>query len=182
MLQLVIDSVKAGLQYEVDQQAHGKACVDSMKLAATETATTIEQRGRTDISSAGKFGRAWTSGFHSKPKSIGHGVEVVTTMSGRGWRIFQEGRTIHGRPLLWIPLSGTDAKGKAKSRYPDPLVQVQNRAGLPLLISRRDNRPKYFGKESVTIPKKFHLTEIATEEGHKMGERFQVHFMGQING
>lgn len=182
MLRLVIDDNGTGEQYEVDQKAHATAVGEAMTLAGTETADTIEEKGRVDIASAGKFGPAWTKGFHSKPSSTSNGVKVVTTMSGRGWRIFQDGRTLLGRPLLWIPLSGTDADGKPRSKYPDPLVQTLSRKGLPLLVSTRDHRPKYFGKASVTIPKKFHLEEIAKAEGEKMGERFAEHFARMANG
>lgn len=143
--------------------------------AAKETAEAIESKGRDDISSAGNFGPSWTFGF----KSVASGSQVITTMSGkrRGWRTFQEGKTISGRPILWLPLTGTDAKGIPARKYPGGVVQINSqRTGMLLLVSKRDHRPKYHGLTSVTIPKKFHLIEIATEEGNKLGQRFSEHF------
>jgi len=180
VLRLVIDDHDTGKRYNQAQERHAAAVPNAMMAAAVDTATAIESRGRTDITDAGNFGTAWTSGFQSKPSATSDGVLVTTTMTGRGWKIFQYGRTLQGHPLLWIPLSTTDAKGTPMRRYPAQLVQVQSRSGLPLMISRTDNRPKYFGKSTVTIPKKFHLVEIATEEGNRLGERYEDYFNRMI--
>jgi hypothetical protein len=181
VLRLVIDAKDSGERYLGKQERNAKAVGESMKAAGLQTAMVIENRGRADIAQAGNFGPAWTSGFKSKPRALPReGVEVKTTMSGRGWRTFQFGRTLYGHPLLWIPFSGGDAVGVPVKRYPAPLVQVTSGKGLPLLISRADNKPKYFGKSSVNIPKKFHLIEIATAEGGKLGQRYAQIFMRVI--
>lgn len=140
--------------------------------AGVETAVEITNAGREDIASAGKFGPRWTRAFKSQSKDIKGGCVVTTTMGGPHWRIFEEGRVLQGHPLLWIPFSDSDAVGKKHSQYPGGLIQITSRRGLPLLISLRDHKPKYFGKQSVTIPKKFHLTEIAQTIGAKIGDKF----------
>jgi hypothetical protein len=179
MLRVTVDDKKVVDHLEL----HARNVTAAMAAAAQETAEAIETKGREDISQAGNFGPAWTFGFKSTTSETSDGVQVVTTMSGKrhGWRIFQEGKTIAGKPLLWIPLSGTDAKGIPARKYPGGVVQNASRAGTLLLISKRDHRPKYHGMTSVTIPKKFHLIEIATEEGNKLSERFSKNFKKMSN-
>jgi hypothetical protein len=174
LLRVTIDDKK--LQENLEK--HARNVKSATQAAAEETAEATERRGREDIAQAGNFGPSWTFGFKSSASETSDGAEVITTMSGKrhGWRIFQEGKTIAGKPLLWIPLSGTDAKGVPARKYPGGVVQSASRAGVLLLISKRDHRPKYHGMTSVTIPKKFHLIEIATEEGNKMADRFSKHF------
>jgi hypothetical protein len=68
--------------------------------------------------------------------------------------VFQEGRVIHGKPLLWIPLSFSDAVG-IRARDYGPLFRVDRSGKSPLLLSPKDGEPKYSGHEQITIPKKF---------------------------
>ena len=151
----------------------------AMLRAANETAKATQDRGRADIASAGNFGPAWTEGFKSEVSQDNGTVTVSTTMSGKragAWRVFQEGRTMQGRPLLWIPLSWTDAP-KSWRRFPGQLVQVEREGGkAPLLVTQDEGVPMYHGQTSVTIPKKFHLIEIAEEEGRNMRDRYTEEF------
>ena len=75
--------------------------------------------------------------------------------------IFATGGEIHGNPLLWIPLSGTDAAGIRASAFPGGLVSSKYplKGGRPLLFSTSDRQPKYFGIESVNVPKRLHLED-----------------------
>lgn len=171
------------MRITIDNKDSTAAWVDGIDLASAHlseaaheagVATAVEttNAGRQDIASAGRFGSAWTQAFNSASKDIKGGCLVTTTMRGRRWRMFEEGRVVQGHPLLWIPFSKSDAVGKKAASYPGGLVQVTSRGGLPLLISRRDHQPKYFGKTSITIPQKFHLTEISKAIGAKIGEKF----------
>jgi hypothetical protein len=153
------------------------------KSAAEDTVDYVVPRARDDISSAGKFGSKWTGGFKGKVTQGGGFIKVSFTMGGDPpvayWRVFEEGATIHGKPLLWIPLSfATDAKGVSAKDYPGKLFRVDRKSGAaPLLLAAgKPAVPKYFGKESVTIPKKFHLTEIV-QDGAKQLKLFFVERM-----
>lgn len=110
-----------------------------------------------DIRSAGNFGERFLGGLTVKVD----GEAIVTTLDAPGALIFEQGGTIEGNPLLWIPFSGTDAEGVQAKDYGDQLFSVnRNAGGPPLLFSVADRSPKYFGVPSVTIPKKFHIGEI----------------------
>jgi hypothetical protein len=127
-------------------------------FAATKNmiASMIKTASDADIRAAGNFG------------DMGVTVEVDgdtirTTLDDPRGNIFEDGGTIHGNPLLWLPLSGTDAEGIRAGEYPGGLFSVNRKAGgVPLLFSVADRAPKYFGIESVNIPKKFHLADIQT--------------------
>jgi hypothetical protein len=111
----------------------------------------------TDIQNAGRFGSQFLAGLSVEVTDDG----IVTTLDAPGADLFENGGTINGKPLLWLPISGTDAVGIPPSEYGDKLFSVNRTAGgVPLLFSVKDHAPKYFGVPSVTIPKKFHIAEI----------------------
>lgn len=120
-------------------EAWKKAAEGALLDAAKEVAETIQSKGRADMSAAGNFG-SWTSAFTATADGDGGSVEIDVEMTHPFWQVFQYGATIVGKPLLYFK----------------PTKAVGGLAGkpLPLLIS----------KHSVTIPKKFHLIEIATTE------------------
>lgn len=121
----------------------------------------ILQRGRADISSAGKFGSRWTTGL-TAPVTVEEDKIVISVRQQVSyWRVFEYGHITKGRPLLWIPLSfASDAQGKRASEY-GALFRVDRKGGkAPLLLSVKDKQPKYFGKSQVRIPKKFHIVQI----------------------
>jgi hypothetical protein len=52
--------------------------------------------------------------------------------------------------------------------------------GKPLLwIPIKDGRPKYFGKEQVRIPKRFHVLEIGREIGRKLKNFYKRRFVSE---
>ena len=82
---------------------------------------------------------------------------------GRAGMPIDERRSLHS-VLAWARdrfaecLQGPD--GVRARDYGDQLFSVTPKTGRPLLFSLSDKLPKYFGIESVTIPKLFHLREI----------------------
>ncbi len=78
--------------------------------------------------------------------------------------VYETGGEIHGNPLLWIPISGTDAAGIKASEFGDLVSSKYPRlnGGRPLLFSVADREPKYFGIESVTVGKRLHLEDDIT--------------------
>ena len=165
--------------FAADMRNNGTIARKAATSAGKEVAEETQSKGRTDIAQAGRFGPQWTNRLTSKVKETPTGVEVVTSYEGELWRTFQTGKVVHGKPLLWIPLSFSDAKGTRAEDYPGELVRVDRGGGkAPLLISASDREPKYFGKESVTIPKKFHLIEIAQDVGKGLADRYAKNFAG----
>jgi hypothetical protein len=131
-----------------------KAFTAAMNMAAAM----IKQQSDADIAGAGNFGSKWTN---SLKVEVVNRNRITSTLDMEGASIFAKGGIIKGNPMLWIPISGTNAVGTQAKNYPGGLFSVNRKAGgAPLLFSIADKTPKYFGIESVTIPKKFHLGEI----------------------
>ena len=114
-----------------------------------------------DISGAGNFGERWTDGLHVNLEGSMGNMRLYMTHDIDYASIFETGGTIHGNPMLWIPLSGTDAANVRASAFPGGVRggRTPPKTGRPLLFSVTDRKPKYFGIESVQIDRKFNLTE-----------------------
>jgi len=133
----------------------------AMTAAANMAASMIQEKARADIAGSGNFGGDWVTGLQVKVEGEGlKNMRISMTHEKAEARIFEQGGEIEGHPLLWIPISGTDAEGTNVRNYGDGLFSAVSRAGTPLLFSISDKTPKYYGIESVTIPKKWHLSEI----------------------
>lgn len=155
-----------------DQFRHGM--IRNADKVATSAASALKQaevqileRGRRQIASAGNFkSDRWQKGLQAEIKVVPPRDLVLSIRHLVPYfNIFQYGGVIRGKPLLWIPLSYTGLKIRAREygrRY--GLFRVDRKSdGLPLLLSMRDRKPKYFGKESVTMPKKFYVVEICRD-------------------
>jgi hypothetical protein len=130
----------------------------------------IEQQGRADISQAGKFGARWTQGFTAQVTETKETVVITVRESQPFWQVFQYGKVIRGRPLLWIPLPGVSPEARGD------FFQTSRRGNL-LLFKKESGggiTPLRVAKESVTIPKKFHLVEIVREVSQRMGQLYKV--------
>jgi hypothetical protein len=141
------------------------AIARASSLATRATAGVIRQRQQQDIAASGKFGARWIEGLGVQATpSGGYSItnQIIVTHSEPGAVGFEYSATIHGNPLLWIPLSFADPNARAKG-YPGGLFRVDRKSGKPLLLSLRDRKPKFVGVASITIPKKWHLATIATD-------------------
>jgi hypothetical protein len=148
-----------------------------MRMTAQETSENIIALGRQDIASAGRFGSRWMQGLHADVSEGGGSIRISVYHEVPYWRVFEKGATIHGKPMLWIPLSfARDAQGVWARNYPGGLFRVDRQGKAPLLLSRDTKEPKYFGKESVTIPKKFHLAGITRKAAQQVGDLFKQIF------
>jgi hypothetical protein len=151
--------------------------INAAQAATRRAAEEIELEGRADIRAGGNFGSSrWQNGFHAKISFQSRSDMVIRiTHDVRYWVVFEEGRVIRGKPMLWIPLDfATQAQGKLARDFPGKLFRV-NRAGkAPLLLSK--DGPQYFGKEKVTIPKKFHLRETVRQVARQMGTFYKEAF------
>lgn len=150
----------------------------AFSVAKNMIASMMKTRVSEDIRRAGNFGDKFLSGLSVEVD----GDMITTTINSPGAGIFETGGTIHGAPLLWLPLSGTDAEGIQASNYGDKLFSVNRKTGgVPLLFSIKDRAPKYFGVPSVNIPKKFHIEEIQKAVMDDFKEVFD-NALGAVNG
>lgn len=151
-LSLSIDTKALAESFE----AAGERYQAALKTALNMAASFIQTETLADIRSAGKFGASYTQGL----KVTVDNMSINTMLNGKGAALFETGGVVQGNPLLWLPLSGTDAEGTRAADYPGGLFSVKRPSGVPLLFSISDRKPKYFGIASVTVPKKFHIEEI----------------------
>lgn len=146
--------------------------------AARDVSALIIKNGRANMRAAGDFdSKRWQDGLHADviPK---HGAitnpRITVFHDVPYFMIFETGGVIKGRPLLWIPLSYTGIKKRARD-YGGGLFRVdRKRDGLPLLLSSADGQAKYFGKKQVRIPKKFTIGKISAEAARKMPELYEL--------
>lgn len=143
----------------------------AVKVAANMIASMMRDAVAADIQSAGKFGSTYLESLRVTAED-----NVITTkLDAPGADLFEDGGTISGNPLLWLPISGTDAEGVQASNYGDKLFSVNRKdGGVPLLFSIKDRAPKYFGVPSVQIPKKFHIAETEIKVMEKFPEIFNA--------
>jgi hypothetical protein len=161
-LTLVVDTSAAEAQLQANMALLGERMQGAISASLNMAASMIKDQGDADIAGAGRFGAEWTDGLHVDVSTAAGNMQISMYHDIPYAGIFEEGGQIEGQPLLWIGLSGTDAEGVRPRDYPGGLFAVNRRAGgPPLLFSTQDQTPKFFGVTSVTIPKKFHLAEIA---------------------
>lgn len=137
----------------------------AVQAVARRAAEEIEVAGRQNIAAGGNFSsERWQEGFQAKVSYQSRAdISVRATHNVPYWRVFEYGAKINGRPLLWIPLSFSQAgslKVRAKD-YPAPLFRVDRKGKAPLLLDAHG--PQYFGKESVRIPKKWTLRQVVAQ-------------------
>jgi hypothetical protein len=135
----------------------------------------VLEKGRADMAGAGNFSSArWQQGFTGEVSGSGDSRTITFKHSVPYWTVFQYGATIHGKPLLWIPLNASE-KGISARDFGGQLFRVDRKGGgAPLLMSATDKQVKYTGHEQVTIPKKFHLVEIIQSEAKTLGALYRV--------
>lgn len=184
-VRLYIDSQRAGHEFSRQAEQHKKQMLAAQRGAANDVVGYVVPRVRDNIAGAGNFGNRWTEGFQGKVTEGGGYVRIAFTHAVPYWKVFQTGKVIKGRPLLWIPLSfAQDAKGVRARDYPGKLFRVDRPGKAPLLMTAKGGRAeaKYFGKESVRIPKKFRVVEIIRDGSKKMTQFFNQRMKGFSRG
>lgn len=129
----------------------------ALQATARKTSELIETEGRANIAQGGNFKTPrWQEGFRATVQFLGRNDIIIrATHAVSYWRVFEFGAKIFGKPMLWIPLSFGNSNGRRAREYGAPLFRVDRPGRAPLLMSK--DGPQYFGKESVTIPKKWDL-------------------------
>lgn len=176
-VRIKFESDQLGPKFKKNRIRDGERVLASARAAAAEAQKEFLTRGRADIKKAGRFGSRWTTGL-TAPITEGGGRIVLNVKHAVPYfMVFQKGKVIRGRPLLWIPLSFSDAVGIRARDYKGPLFRVNRKGKAPLLLSAKDKKPKYFGKASVRIPKKFHILEIGREVARKLKEFYRANMV-----
>lgn len=160
------DAFKQSIDEKRDRYSQAMAVSKNMIASMMQAAVAA------DVASAGKYDTKAVS------TSV-DGDEVVTIIDLPGAALLETGGTIYGKPLLWLPFSGTDAEGVQASNYGDKLFSVNRpTGGVPLLFSIRDRQPKYFGVPNVHVPKKFHVADIE----QRVMAQYKDIFEASLNG
>jgi hypothetical protein len=181
------------------QGSFAKAFADDYKKMATAATAAITQvageakiLGRANIAAAG-FSSKWQNALRSEvfPKSgvsLNAAAIIFHKIPYSG--IFDTGGTIHGQPLLWLPIEANlPARSGLRAWTPaayakqfGPLVSVNVPGRRPLLFARVMTRrrrgvglrekpkPLFVGIDSVTIGKKFNITQIVRDAAARLPE------------
>lgn len=158
---------KAGVQRFRDRQ------VGAIQQVAREAAAEIEAEGRANIRAGGNFGSArWQDGFRAKVSFKSQAdLTIRVTHAVPYWVVFEEGRVIRGKPLLWIPMKFGDSGGVRAREYHGKLFRVNREGRNPLLVS--DTGVQYVGVTSVKIPRKWHLRDIVKRIARSMRDKYR---------
>ena len=150
--------------------------------ALRDVAAMSVQEGRADIAAAGNFKGDWQARlqyrvFDATDESGGPSLNARAVIFHRYGiaGVFEYGATMHGRPLIWIPTTrGAPPARKSGKRLVSATVR-----GQPMLFDANDRnrqrKPLYVGVKQVTVPKTFHVTEIAKANWEKLGALFYLH-------
>ena len=160
-------------QFKALVDGFAEKTVAATQAATQRAATEIENLGRENIRAAGSSTRL-QDGFHAEATD----TTITVTHEAPFWIEFEEGRVIRGRPLLWIPLSfATEAQGVKARDFPGLLGRVDRAGKAPLLIAP-GGRPMYFGKETITIQKKWNLRDIVRRVADQMDQFYKEALKG----
>lgn len=181
-LRIYFQGERAGPMLQRATRRAGERVRAAARDTASQAAEEIVERGRADIAAApGNWGTRWLEGLTAAVSEGGGSIRIAVSHKIPYFGVFQHGAVIQGRPLLWIPLSFSDAatamwpgRGVRARDYPGRLFRVDRKVGAPLLLDSFSKKPQYFGKESVTIPKKFHVLEVAIEVARRLREYYKV--------
>lgn len=168
-------------RYDLLANERGRRAQRAAKGAMRDAREEMLDRGRRDIEAAGNFGRRWTQGLKARVEDDEKGTTLTVTHDVPYWTVHQYGKRITGKPLLAIPLSGTDAERRRiwARDYPGGLFRVDREGKASLLLSLRTGEPKYFLKRQVYVPKRFHIVEIARDVARKIRKFYVERLRGE---
>ena len=149
---MALSLVYSAVTGELDQAL--RALYQPIAAAATgavrDAAAQIKTEGRAAIA-AGGFGPKWQNAlrvevYPARGASANAAALAHHKIPYAG--VFETGAQIAGKPLLWIPISGTPARVSGQRFTPKsfrqligPLVLIKSRKGQPLLAAPISGRP-----------------------------------------
>lgn len=167
---------KLGKKFETRIRRYNEKQIKAVQATARQIKDEVEYAGRADMRAGGDFGSSrWQEGLNvALSYESRSDIRLRLTHRVKYWKVFEYGATILGKPMLWIPLDFGNAFGVRARDYPLPLFKVEREGKAPLLVDPQ-NGPQYFGKESVTIPKKWHLRQIFKRISSNAAAYYRTH-------
>lgn len=182
-------------QFEAAMEEAAGNLKDASMAAAHRAADILKTEGRADIAAAG-FSKKWQKALATKvyPEnalSAHPTIEVYNPIPFSG--IFEEGGTIFGKPLLWLPLPDAP-KGSGGNRMTPatyvkqvgPLIPIFRAGRRPLLAAKRRSAtatrkkgevvPLFVGIDAVTLRDRFSIREISEKVAARLPELFAAEF------
>jgi hypothetical protein len=183
-LRLSLEGEGLGPWTQMKMDKLGGVVREAMREAAQETADFILFRTQEDIEEAGNFGDKWTEMINADISETQRTIRLDVTIDPEGppqvyWPVFEYSAHIEAKNpsgYMWLPFIGVDRAAAGIDVWPrvysGNLFRATSKSGTPLLgdvdAAKAGDMPwRYFGVESVDIPKKFHLHEIIKEEAEK---------------
>ena len=163
------------------QQPIASALAGAMK----EAGDLIRKRGRDNIRGAGFGSRRWVEGFQvevTPADSFDASLRVFHRIGFAG--IFEEGGTITGKPLLWLPIDRNLPDKRSRwtprqyVRQVGPLYSARA-AKRPILVGKPPGKsravPVFFGVRSVEIQKRFNISGIVEDVANDFEQLYAKH-------
>ena len=168
---------KLGPKLQVNTKKFSERQILAIQSTGSQAKDLIETEGRANIAAGGNFGsNRWQDGFQAKVSfQSRQDLNIRVTHDVPYWKVFEDGAVIHGQPLLWIPMRGSEAaaRGVRARDFGQPLFRVDRKAGGAPLLMSSGGKVQYFGKESVRIPKKWNLRAIVRNVARRMGQFYR---------
>jgi hypothetical protein len=133
-------------EFDAAIQAKYEPLARAAKEAVKEAGDIVKREARADIGRAG-FSTLWQNAlrveiFPQGSKVSANAAAFIFHKIDYSW-VFEEGATIKGKPMLWLPLKSAPKRiGRARvtpklyrQKY-GPLVSLKSKAGKPLLGAR----------------------------------------------
>jgi hypothetical protein len=150
--------------FAADLGEAAKSVDKAVTAALKQCAETALSLGRANIAGAGNFGPKWQQALKANVGKTSIFVHQDIPYSS----IFEEGGTISGRPLLWLPLPSTPqtiggqrTTAKLWAARVGKLTMLKGPGGKPILAGKAPGSerlvPLFVGVDAVTIPKKFDI-------------------------
>jgi hypothetical protein len=186
----------AGITYDAKDDEIAKAFADAEKAMAKAATAAVLEVGesakhavRQNIAEAG-FSNKWQNAFRARyypegRESLRAAAFLHHNICYAG--VFEEGETITGKPLLWLPLPDTPKTFGDKKTTPRIYAQrvgklrSVNRPGKPpLLFGPKPGDPKasvplFIGIRAVNIGKKFDIYRTIQTEASKLPAAYDRH-------
>ncbi len=190
-MRLVLSDVSAQIRKAIKEME--RPIAEAATAAVREAGLMAKAEGRANIAAAG-FSQKWQNALRCDvyPKngvSIGAAAHIHHKIPYAG--VFEDGATISGDPLLWLPLPGApiDADLRHGGRKLTPkkyiaqggrLASVKRPGKRPLLVGKpgagSDKAvPLYVGVPLVNISKKFNITDAVRRAAARLGEFYLKH-------
>ena len=177
-MRFIYDGSETAKQFQKNLAGLKQRFSQAVTAATNMAASMILDQVEAEVSKA-NFPGSWTENLGVQVDGSLGNMRVSLTGGNSALAMFEEGGVIQGSPLLWIPISGTDAVhirardygGLFSARYP-------RKYGRPLLFAISDKLPRYFGIEEVTMPKLLHINEIVESVMGHYREIFDSQFQG----